>query len=90
MAIIAAMIATGTFTVNAAVKSVTGIDFIGNVTSAISSLIHNDKKGELTTEVYVPVDETGTAAATTAQIFEESTTKANVGNTESEKSVAQL
>lgn len=44
VAIIAAMIATGTFTVNAAVKSVTGIDFIGNVTSAISSLIHNDKK----------------------------------------------
>lgn len=87
VAIIAAMIATGTFTVNAAVKSVTGIDFIGNVTSAISSLIHNDKKGELTTEIYVPVDETGTAAATTAQIFEESTTKANVGNTEPEKSV---
>ena len=88
VAIIAAMIATGTFTVNAAVKSVTGIDFIGNVTSAISSFIHNDKKGELTTEIFVPVDETGTAAATTTQIFEESTTKANVGNTEPEKPVA--
>ena len=85
VAIIAAMIATGTFTVNAAVKSATGIDFIGNITSAISSFIHNDKKGELTTEVYVPVDKTATAATTTTQIFEESTTKVNVGNTETEK-----
>ncbi|MDO4363879.1 MAG: leucine-rich repeat protein [Clostridia bacterium] len=87
VAIIAAMIATGTFTVNAAVKSATGIDFIGNITSAISSFIHNDKKGELTTEVYVPVDKTATAATTTTQIFEESTTKVNVGNTETEKFV---
>ncbi|WP_448901537.1 leucine-rich repeat protein [Eubacterium sp.] len=79
VAIIAAMIATGTFTVNAAVKSATGIDIIGNITSAISSFIYNDnKKGELTTEVYVPINETTSAEPTTVvDLEEESTTQLN-------------
>lgn len=64
VAIIAAVIATGTFTVNAAVKSVTGVDLIGNIASAVSSIIHpQSNKGELTTEVFVPAKEQTAAPA---------------------------
>lgn len=57
--IIAAIIASSTFTVNAAVKLVTNVDIIGEIANSISSFINrNDEKGELTTELFVPVTTT--------------------------------
>lgn len=69
-AIVAAMIATSTFTVNAAVKAVTGVDIVKEITSSIASVFRNDdddnnnNNGELNTEVFVPVKETTTRPAT--------------------------
>lgn len=69
-AIVAAMIATSTFTVNAAVKAVTGVDIVKEITSSIASVFRNDdddnnnNNGELNTEVFVPVKETTTPPAT--------------------------
>lgn len=66
VAIIAAIIASSTFTVNAAVKLVTNVDIIGKIVHSISSFINrNDDDGELTTELFVPVTTTTTTQTTT-------------------------
>ena len=42
-AVVAAIVTTGTFTVNAAVKAITDYDIIGEITKQIVSIIHTDK-----------------------------------------------
>ncbi len=43
IAIVAAVIATGTFTVNAAVQSATGVDLLGQITNVVEQIFKNDK-----------------------------------------------
>lgn len=63
-AIVAAIIVSGTFTVNAAVEAITGVNVIETIKNSVSSYMNNDEKGALTTEILVPVNESFTANAT--------------------------
>lgn len=85
VAIIAAIIASSTFTVNAAVKLVTNVDIIGEIAHSISSLINRNDEGELTTELFVPV--TTTTQITTTEVATEEITQGTTEETTTEKHI---
>lgn len=56
-AIVAAIIVSGTFTVNAAVEAITGVNVIEAIKNSVSSYMDTDENGTLSTEITVPVNE---------------------------------
>lgn len=86
-AVVAAVVATGTFSVNAAVKAVTGYDFLNDISSRITAVMSSnsglDKDDQVdyfeTTTAnneIIPVENTTEEATEATTVVEEATTKA--------------